>query len=437
MRTRARRRSIVAPSRSLARVQQQRQSHATPSTAPISPASTHHGRVTATAPRARRRARRRPPRRADHRPRPISRPCASGCSRSRAACRARSRSSSGLARQSGRRDVRGRADGHAAADPQRARVGHTRARPARQPQSRQRAGLPRRRVLARRQPISTSSYTDRNGDTNVDEYTMRGAVADPGTRRRVFFAKQPYSNHNGGEVHVRARRHALHRPRRRRQRGRPAQQRPEPLDAALEDPAHRSRRRAARAAYSVPADNPFVGRKGVLPETWMWGLRNPWRFSFDRATGDLWIGDVGQNAYEEIDFAPRGEQGINWGWSAREGFHAFKGARPPGARDPIVEAPHADGYCAIVGGYVYRGRRDPGARRRVPLRRRLPARHRRPRAARRARRSRSATSGSQVPTLTTFGEDGTGELYVAGARRHASTADRRELAGSRPAIASA
>ena len=91
----------------------------------------------------------------------------------------------------------------------------------------------------------------------------------------------------------------------------------------------------------------------------MWGLRNPWRFSFDRATGDTWIGDVGQNTYEEIDFAPRGEQGINWGWSLREGFHAFKGARPAGARDPIVEAPHTDGYCAIVGGYVYRGRAIP------------------------------------------------------------------------------
>ena len=80
------------------------------------------------------------------------------------------------------------------------------------------------------------------------------------------------------------------------------------------------------------------GAAGARPEIWMCGLRNPWRFSFDRATGDMWIGDVGQDVYEEIDFAPAGEKGINWGWSAREGFHAFNGgATPPGARDPILE----------------------------------------------------------------------------------------------------
>ncbi len=73
------------------------------------------------------------------------------------------------------------------------------------------------------------------------------------------------------------------------------------------------------------------------------------------STGDLWIGDVGQNKYEEIDFAARGAKGINWGWSAREGFHAFRGAAPSDARDPLLELPHSDGYCAIVGGYVYRG----------------------------------------------------------------------------------
>ena len=88
----------------------------------------------------------------------------------------------------------------------------------------------------------------------------------------------------------------------------------------------------------------------------MYGLRNPWRFSFDRKTHDMWIGDVGQNLYEEIDYARDGRRGINWGWNLREGFHPYNGgARPPGAHDPILERPHSDGDCAIIGGFVYRG----------------------------------------------------------------------------------
>ena len=88
----------------------------------------------------------------------------------------------------------------------------------------------------------------------------------------------------------------------------------------------------------------------------MYGLRNPWRFSFDRTTHDMWIGDVGQNLYEEVDYAPAGQSGINWGWNLREGFHPYNGgAKPPGARDPILERPHSAGDCAIIGGYVYRG----------------------------------------------------------------------------------
>jgi glucose/arabinose dehydrogenase len=109
----------------------------------------------------------------------------------------------------------------------------------------------------------------------------------------------------------------------------------------------------------VPADNPFVHDPNARPETWDWGLRNPWRFSFDRATGDLWIGDVGQNAYEEIDFAKAGDGGLNFGWSLREGTHKYKGARPPGEVDPVYEYSHAAGGVAVTGGYVYRGTRIP------------------------------------------------------------------------------
>src|SRR5262249_14773988 len=111
--------------------------------------------------------------------------------------------------------------------------------------------------------------------------------------------------------------------------------------------------------YTTPADNPFVGQAGARKEVWMYGLRNPWRFSFDKLTGDMWIGGVGQNAYEEIDYATAGQKGTNWGWNLREGFHQYNGASPPGAQDPIIERPHSSGDCAIIGGYVYRGAAIP------------------------------------------------------------------------------
>ena len=87
----------------------------------------------------------------------------------------------------------------------------------------------------------------------------------------------------------------------------------------------------------------------------MYGLRNPWRFSIDRVTHDMWIGDVGQNLYEEVDYAPVGLKGVNWGWNKREGFHPYNGGvKPPGARDPLFERSHSLGDCAVTGGYVYR-----------------------------------------------------------------------------------
>jgi glucose/arabinose dehydrogenase len=108
--------------------------------------------------------------------------------------------------------------------------------------------------------------------------------------------------------------------------------------------------------YSIPKDNPFVNGGG-WPEIWAYGLRNPWRFSFDRANGDLYISDVGQDKYEEIDYLPAGSPGgANFGWSYREGFHPYKGTPPAGLKmvDPVWEYDHSQG-CAIIGGAVYRG----------------------------------------------------------------------------------
>lgn len=115
--------------------------------------------------------------------------------------------------------------------------------------------------------------------------------------------------------------------------------------------------------YLVPADNPFSDGSGRA-EVWALGLRNPWRFSFDRATGDLWIGDVGQNAWEEINREPAGSPGgRNYGWSRFEGTHLYNADRnAPAAVDPVAQYDHAwggDRHQAVTGGYVYRGVQHP------------------------------------------------------------------------------
>jgi len=101
--------------------------------------------------------------------------------------------------------------------------------------------------------------------------------------------------------------------------------------------------------YAIPADNPFGN------EVWAYGLRNPWRMSFDSQTGDLYIGDVGQNAWEEIDFVPASTPGgINFGWNILEGTHPYAGGAQDGLNPPVAEYSHSQG-CSVTGGYVYRG----------------------------------------------------------------------------------
>jgi glucose/arabinose dehydrogenase len=117
--------------------------------------------------------------------------------------------------------------------------------------------------------------------------------------------------------------------------------------------------------YRIPADNPFVGDDSFAPEVWAWGLRNPWRFSFDRETGDLWIGDVGQNKWEEVNFAPASSKGgENYGWRLREAAHPFN-TEDPAATVPLIDPIHEYrqggplNARSVTGGYVYRGQKIP------------------------------------------------------------------------------
>jgi glucose/arabinose dehydrogenase len=125
---------------------------------------------------------------------------------------------------------------------------------------------------------------------------------------------------------------------------------------------------AAGLAYAIPDGNPFIGQAGKRGEIWSYGLRNPYTFSFDRETHDLWIADVGQDAYEEVDLARAaggGGRGVNYGWSVMEGNHCYKpatGCDATGMAPPLAEYAHGSGDsigCAIIGGYVYRGTAHP------------------------------------------------------------------------------
>jgi glucose/arabinose dehydrogenase len=113
--------------------------------------------------------------------------------------------------------------------------------------------------------------------------------------------------------------------------------------------------------YAIPSGNPYAGGGGA-PEVWHYGLRNPWRWSFDRMTGDMYIGDVGQNQWEEVDVVAAGTSNVNFGWDTREAAHCHEpttGCPTTGRTDPVYEYGHAEG-CTVVGGYVYRGCRMPG-----------------------------------------------------------------------------
>lgn len=201
-------------------------------------------------------------------------------------------------------------------------------------------------------------YTDNTGDLVVAEYraTADRSRAEPNTAREILRqAHREYSNHNGGMLAfgpdgmlyagMGDGGHA----------GDPDQN-AQDLDTWLGKILRiEVGSTCGTLAYCVPGDNPFVGKAGK-DEIWHYGLRNPWRFSFDSETGDMWIGDVGQNSVEEVDLAPAGKSGMNFGWSRFEGTRVHNAGRTAtGAIPPVAEYGTQTPHCAVTGGYVYRG----------------------------------------------------------------------------------
>ncbi|MDX6596467.1 MAG: hypothetical protein QOE87_354 [Gaiellales bacterium] len=176
--------------------------------------------------------------------------------------------------------------------------------------------------------------------------------------------------------------------------------------------------RADGKPYGIPKDNPFVGQPGWAPEIWALGLRNPWRFSFDRTNGDLWIGDVGQNQWEEVDHVKRGVGGINFGWNRYEGRHDFAADTPLAGgqlRMPVAEYSHQDG-CSITGGYVYRGPRIAGLSGRYVYADYCSGKMWTLGTSGGAPRDvSSVVSDAGAKAITSFGQDGSGILYVCSA----------------------
>jgi glucose/arabinose dehydrogenase len=263
------------------------------------------------------------------------------------------------------------------------------------------------------------NLTDEQGHTRVLEFAVVDGRADPATRREVLHVDQPLANHNGGSVTFGPNGHLYIGLGDGGGAGDPeytGQTTDELLGKMLRiDP----RETADGAPYAVPEDNPFVGEDAPegRPEIWAYGLRNPWKFSFDQETGDLWIADVGQSAWEEVNVQRADSAGgENYGWNHMEGFELYA-RRPAGAVEPedhtppIFVYPNGGGRCSITGGYVYRGEAIPWLQGAYVYGDWCEGRIRWLREVD-GEVVAEGDLGLTVPLLTSFGQDHDGELYA-------------------------
>lgn len=254
------------------------------------------------------------------------------------------------------------------------------------------------------------NYTDLQGDTHVTEFAMGDRTASASTRRDVLFVDQPYANHNGGNLAFGPDGYLYVGLGDGGSAGDPMDN-AQSLRTRLGKMLRIDPQPSGGREFGVPPDNPFRGRGDALPEVWAYGLRNPWRWSFDRETGDLWIGDVGQSAREEIDFQPASSGGgENYGWDGYEGSLVHEEPVPEEAVPPVHEYGQDLG-ASVIGGYVYRGSEIEGLQGAYlfgdfynPQIRVLKTRDGEVVAHREL--------GVEVPSLASFGEDADGELYA-------------------------
>jgi len=262
-------------------------------------------------------------------------------------------------------------------------------------------------------------YTDNQGFLQIDQFRRSDGDpdrADPGSRRSVLRVPHPRSNHKGGQLQIGPDGY-LYAGFGDGGGGGDPDENAQNLSRSLGKLFRIDPR--PNGGYDIPADNPLRGRSGARPEIYAYGLRNPYRFSFDRSRGSLVIGDVGQDSVEEISFVPGrsgGRQpagGYNFGWDVFEGRSRYEGGSAPGHVPPVITHSHSAGnFCSITGGYVIRDRSLRGSRffgRYVygdycDGRLRIARLHR-PRSA-------SKLTGLSVSSLASFGEDGRGRVYA-------------------------
>ncbi|MBN2624443.1 MAG: PQQ-dependent sugar dehydrogenase [Acidimicrobiales bacterium] len=255
-----------------------------------------------------------------------------------------------------------------------------------------------------------------DGDTRVDAYTMSGDEVDTGSRRELLAVEQPYANHNGGDIAVGPDGFLYIGLGDGGSAGDPegnAQDTDALLGKLLRiDPTAPS----GDAEYGIPEDNPFADGQGGAPEVWLYGVRNPWRFSFDADTGDLWIADVGQNAFEEVDLLPAADgagRGANLGWNEMEGAHPYEGgSNPPDGVLPVFEYDRSRGGCSVTGGYVYRGAAIPELTGAYLFTDYCAGQLRGLRAADGEVTEEHTFESAEGSELVSFGQDAEGELYV-------------------------
>lgn len=260
------------------------------------------------------------------------------------------------------------------------------------------------------------NYTDNQGDTRVERYTATSNpnVADPDSALLILLVNQPFANHNGGLVVFG----------------------PDGMlyigmgdGGSGGDPDRNGQNRATllgdllridvdgASPYTIPPDNPFVGQSEMRGEIWAWGLRNPWRFSFDPEGGMLYLADVGQNRWEEVNAVPATAPGLNYGWNILEGSECFGASTcdRDGLTLPVLEYSLSGLPCAVTGGFVYRGQQIPGLQGHYFYSDNCAGWLRSFRLENGAAEDQREWAVGDLGNVTSFGEDSARELYITSA----------------------